>query len=853
MQLKEYQERVVKEVQAFLSRLEKEQLAGGRNPSLDAWDACKSELKFKGDYSRRQNGLGKDLPTIGIKVPTGGGKTLLATRILGEIYRTILKVRNGTGLVLWVVPSDQIYKDTIKALRDRRHFYRESLDFSVSKRIEIWEKHEIARLTPAQLASSLNILVMVLASTNRETKDQLKFFQDSGGNIVSHFPPEDEPKRNKELKKRFPNLDMLVDDESTGEYLVKTSIGNLVRISEPVVILDEGHKATSALARDTLEGFNASIIVELSATPHGRANIISRVSGSELFKEEMIKLPINVVTSNQKSWKDCLTQARDKRNELVKISEKNYRTIGKYIRPIVLVQVERTGKDQIDSKFIHSNSVKEFLVQKAGVNPNAIAIKSAEIDELEALEKKGTGLDDDGCPVEWIITKGALQEGWDCPSAYILVSLNNSGSKQSLTQLVGRVLRQPYVKRSEFEELNQSYVYCLRKTASEIIKDVKRGLEEGGYEGDLESVVRDGTEHDAVETKTAKIRDQFKKLYRKEFKGKIYLPHFSVKEGKSSRVPLDYYAHLFGQVDVKKFSYDAAKKWDFEQSLAASTDQVFRVSIGVQSKVDELESAITETDEQVEQWLVANLSFEAFSQRQLEYIVDQALDGLLTKSPKAVGKLGRIKFDLVEKIRGLIQREVDFQTHAAFKQLFEKKNLVFYLECKETRFEIPAEVELRKMKPLRDNDDEQVQRSLFDYVPDDLNEYERSVALCLDKHPEVLWWFRNLVGPENFAIQGYRKNKIYPDFVVQQQIDKKTVSRVVVVESKGKHLAGNEDTQYKKSIAEYFNKVGKKVTWQKLAKEFEGDQFRFQILDEGDYADRNWKDELKQVLNADVD
>ena len=46
----------------------------------------------------------------------------------------------------------------------------------------------------------------------------------------------------------------------------------------------------------------------------------------------------------------------------------------------------------------------------------------------------------EGCPVEWIITKAALQEGWDCPFAYILVSLNNTGSQQSMTQLVGRVL-----------------------------------------------------------------------------------------------------------------------------------------------------------------------------------------------------------------------------------------------------------------------------------------------------------------------------------------------------------------------------------------------------------------------------
>ena len=128
---------------------------------------------IKGDYRPRKNGLVKDLPTFCIKVPTGGGKTLLATQILGLIYQTILKNRNGSGLVLWVVPSDQIYKDTLKAFRDRRHFYRESLEFALSRRIEVWEKHEIFRLTPGQLHSNLNILLLKLASTNRETREQL--------------------------------------------------------------------------------------------------------------------------------------------------------------------------------------------------------------------------------------------------------------------------------------------------------------------------------------------------------------------------------------------------------------------------------------------------------------------------------------------------------------------------------------------------------------------------------------------------------------------------------------------------------------------------------------------------------
>jgi hypothetical protein len=142
-----------------------------------------------------------------------------------------------------------------------------------------------------------------------------------------------------------------------------------------------------------------------------------------------------------------------------------------------------------------------------------------------------------------------------------------------------------------------------------------------------------------------------------------------------------------------------------------------------------------------------------------------------------------------------------------------------------------------------------MRQSLFDYVPDDLNDYEKSVALFLDEHPQVLWWYRNLVGPENFSVQGYRRSPIYPDFLVHEGKNRKPIAAVLVVESKGKHLSGSADTAYKRSVASYFGKTGHKVPWQKLGEEFENHQFRFQILDEGEYADKDWRDELRRLLD----
>jgi type III restriction enzyme len=846
MSLKRYQERVLKEVRQYLDLLAAAQAGKNTHAALDAWNLVKRSGLFAlvGNYTERSNGIGTDLPTLCIKVPTGGGKTLLATQILGQVHQTVLKERNGTGLVLWVVPSDQIYKDTLKALRDRGHFYRVSLEHALSNRIEVWEKQDIPNLTPGQLAASLNVLLLKLQSTNRQDRESLKFFADSGGNIVQHFPPEDETDKHRDLKQRIPNLEMLEEDPDRGTYLVKTSLANLVRQCEPAVVLDEGHKATSNLARQTIEGFNPSMVVELSATPHAGANVLVKVSGQELLDEAMIKLPINVANSNVTNWKDCLTQARDKREELAKLTAKHFGQTGRTIRPIVLVQVERTGKDQRDAGFVHSEAAKEYLIEKLGVPGSAIAIKSSEKDDIEGID-----LAAEGCPVEWIITKSALQEGWDCPFAYVLVSLNNTASQQSMTQLVGRVLRQPDQAKTAFDELNESYVYCLRKKAAVITKEVKKALESEGYEGDSASVVDRSGSAAPTTKRDAKRRAKFSEPY-KPFEGKIYLPRFCVKNGRKEAEKLDYYRHLLSAVDVASLDYAAVDDWDLRQELTAAKDQFYRITLEQDDveRVDERRATLIDSDEAIKAWLVANLPFDYFSQKQLREVVARATARLVAKYAELSSQLGLVKFVVREKLTGFVERETDKQTEAAFRELFESKKLCFYLECVECRFQIPEKVNVRAMRQLAHDNGDLVQRSLFDYVPDDLNDYEKSVALFLDGHPQVLWWYRNLVGPENFSIQGYRRHPIYPDFLVQEGKNAKPVARVLVLESKGKHLKGSEDTAYKRKVANFFEKAGRKVAWQKLAEDFENNQFRFQILDEGEYADKDWRDDLRRLL-----
>ena len=829
MELKKYQKRVLDETRGFLEALRGRMGTGERYPSMAAWE----DTGHARGYKPRKNGLGNDMPTFCIKVPTGGGKTLLATQILGQIYDTLHRLRNGAGLALWVVPSDQIYKDTLRRLRDRRDPYRESLEFAVSRRIEVWEKDEIARLTPGQLRDNLNILVLMLPAANRETRDRLRMFKDSGGNIVQHFPAEDDADAHRALKKAIPNLDMISDD------LAKTSLGNLVRLCEPPVILDEGHKAYSELAQKTIEEFNASIVVELSATPPEEANVLVRVTGQELLDEEMIKLPINIASSNETDWKTCLAKAKDKLDALGRNARKLFESTRRHIRPIALVQVERTGQEQVGGKYIHAEHVRNHLVERLGVANAEIATKTSETDGLEDID-----LLDEGCPVRWIITKSALQEGWDCPFAYLLVTLNPTQSQLAMTQLVGRILRQPDARKTNEKDLDESWVFCLRKKSSQILSEVKRALETEGYEGDESSIVDRTGEDEEPPAPTSLFRKEFRKLY-KPFKGKIYLPRFCVKNGKGHE-GLDYFHHLISEVDVASFDYPGIE-WNLTDEMEKARETFYRITLGQTElkTVGQRELETWEDDDRVRAWLVANLPFEHFSFRQLREIVASVtprLDGLKDR-------LGLVKFILKEKVAGFIKSETDKQTEQAFVRLFESKRLCFYLQCVECVREIPQEISLRATRKLVHVSNDPVERSLFDRVPEsDFNEYEKEIALFIDKHAEVLWWFRNLVGEEYFSIQGYRKERIYPDFVIQKGRRPKPDPTVIVVEGKGSHLMGSEDTNYKKDIADYFEKIGHAVPWQELGTGFENAKFRFQIVEEGDHD--SWKDELRRLLDG---
>lgn len=794
---------------------------------LKAW-----EKTIKGSYYSKKNGLNEDLPNFYLKIPTGGGKTLLACHGIDLINRIYLK--RQAGIVLWIVPTTQIYRQTITNLRNREHPYRQVLDISSGGKTIVLEKTD--KFSRLDVEEKLVIMLLMLPSASRQNKEVLKVFKDSGG-FSDFFPLEDDKKGNEELLKRFPNLDYFGDEKGFFGRVTKTSLGNTLRVLKPVIILDEGHKAYSEIAQKTIRNFNPSIIVELSATPPKNSNILVNIGGQELNREEMIKLDLHITNKATLNWKDAMLAAVEKRNLLEQKAREFEGNTGEYVRPICLIQVERTGKEQKGKKYIHSEDVKEYLIKQCGISEEEIAIKSSEKDDIEGID-----LLSKDCKVRYIITKQALQEGWDCAFAYILTILSNPGSQLSITQLVGRILRQPNARKTKVKELDESYTFCFQQKAKKLLENVKKGFEEEGL-GDLSGRITtdegDKDSVDATKEKTIGYRERFKK-----FEGKIYLPKFVIQESEGWR-DINYEMDILSRIEWNKVNLESLK----DISLSELKAQEQEVTVGLSEDAKQLIK------------LKGSVSKEGGFELNKVFLTRQILD--IVPNPWIAFEIGKKVIDIfsatydrrtvinnlvfiIEKLRTFLQNEKDRLAELVFRNLIEKKILWFFLISEKGGFKLPSNIKIKKStKSLIRDDNTPIQRSLFESVPEEwFNETEKSVAVYLDKQQKLLWWYRNM-SRQDYSIQGWKKYKIYPDFIFTNLDDKKIdeYKKVYVVEIKGLFLK-NEDTDYKKSVFDFCNKLGELKEWEKLRWEFHTHKIEFQIIFEDE-----WKERINKIFS----
>lgn len=426
MELKTYQRQTLETLAKFMTEA---RLIG----SAAAFEQNRNAFSYSPKYFELK-GL-EDAPYICLRLPTGGGKTLLGAYSIKIAADNFLE--REYPLVLWLVPTDVIRQQTLKLLRDVNKFYWQVLNEKFHRAIKIFDITEFRQLRPQDLTDSLNIFVATFQSFRVTNKEGRKVYQPN-----EFLEP---------CFRAFPQAEK--------------SFGNLIALTRPLMIIDEAHNYSSPLSLDVMQKLRPAAVIELTATPAPKSNVLFQVSASELKAEEMIKLPIEL-TENF-SWEMTIDSAVQKRTAL----EKSAAREAEYIRPIALFQAENRDRE------ITVDVVKKYLIEDAKVPENQIAIATGDRRELD-----GVNLSARDCPIRYVITVQALKEGWDCPFAYVFCSLARIHSSKDAEQLLGRVLRMPYASRRAAAELNKAYAFVAVKEWKAAVANIRDDLLNMGFE-----------------------------------------------------------------------------------------------------------------------------------------------------------------------------------------------------------------------------------------------------------------------------------------------------------------------------------------------------------------------------------
>jgi type III restriction enzyme len=395
------------------------------------------------------------LPYACVRVPTGGGKTFMACFAAGIAAKELLHA--DRCVVLWLVPSNAIREQTLAALRDRRHPYRQTLDEQFGA-VSVFNASEALSVSRPTLDGETAVVVATLQAFRVEETEGRKVYEPSGA-LMGHFtglPPE---------------IVATLNRYEDGAPI--PSLENVLRIRRPIVIVDEAHNARTELSFDTLARFNPSCIVEFTATPATGANasnVLHSVSAAQLQAEDMIKMPIRLETRGD--WKEVIADAIATLGQLEQAARLEQQTTGEAIRPIMLLQAQPRRKSQ---PTVTTDVVKDCLIGDHNIPARQIALATGSEWELDGVDLTAP----DG--PKFIITVQALREGWDCPTAYVLCSVAESRSETAVEQLLGRVLRMPRAQRKQRAELNMAYAFVASQSFADVANTLTDALVDNGF------------------------------------------------------------------------------------------------------------------------------------------------------------------------------------------------------------------------------------------------------------------------------------------------------------------------------------------------------------------------------------
>jgi type III restriction enzyme len=786
------------------------------------------------------------LPYVCVRVPTGGGKTVMAAHAVGIAARELL--RADRCLVLWLAPTTQIVEQTLKALRDKKHPYRQALDDAFGGCVTVMDLAAALGIGRSVQESDTVVIVSTLAAMRVENTDGRKVYE-ANGQLEECFQGL--------TAEQLANLNKIGGADATAP-----SLANLLAIRRPLVIVDEAHNARTHLSFETLARFSPACILEFTATPDqdvkgDPSNVLTHVSAAELKDEHMIKLPIRLKTRPQ--WKEAVQEAVAKQGELERIALEEEKATGEYVRPIVLFQAQRnvTGQQNVTFEVLKASLRTDFSIPE-----DQIAVATGGVNDLADVP-----ILDRNQKIRFIITVDKLREGWDCPFAYVLCSVSNLTSTTAVEQILGRILRMPYARERQHEALNHAYAYATSQGFVDAANALTDALVESGFErfeartmiraettaldfgplfaqtvtevvsskpaverlpqalrekvavqvqGEQVAVEYKGppmTDAEAAALKTAFEKDEdreaVERLCRKSrgedaspaAMGKpLSVPALAVRVGEQ----LELFEDQFREAPWSLAACDP-RLTEAEFAIKTGPGHVAEVDVDKEGKIgyhfmEDLERQLSlldmrgpKTETELAVWVDRAIQHPDITHADASLFLRHMVDALIRERGFSLDQVVTYRF----RLRDVAKEKINSHRRAAFEEAYQQMLLPDATTPLEASPAIVFTFPLNAYPaPRLYSGPIRFRKHYYDNVAD-MNDEEAACAAIIDSLPEVEYWVRNLERDRYSFWLPTPTDKFYPDFVAKLRD-----GRYLVVEYKGALWSDTADTREKQAIGE---------------------------------------------------
>lgn len=815
--------------------------------------AASTKENFNGAEGLYNDAGFSDLPYVCLRLPTGGGKTFLASHSIPITCKEFLA--RDFSLVIWLVPSNAILEQTYNCLIDNDHPYRRVLNETFNGNVEILRIEDARSITKGSLESNTVVVISTFASWRVGDKEGRKVY-DQNGSLSSHF---------EYLKpEQLNNLDKV-----NGSDIPVHSLANVVYLNHPIFIIDEAHNARTDLTFEVLKRLNPACIIEFTATPKtqphskDRSNVLYSVSAAELKSENMIKMPIELLTTID--WQTAISDAVKKQQELEVISKEEESLTGEYIRPIVLLQAQ---PDRQNESTINVEEVKNFLLNTIKIPANQIAVATGTERGIEG--KDLLAIDE---PIRFIITKQALKEGWDCPFAYIFCSVAKVSSSKDVEQLLGRILRMPKVQRKEKQVLNRAYAFVSSDSFYQTAISLRDSLVHSGFtaaevsdlidvspqqidfgplftntrihistvpdETKLSDEVKNKIEYNSEEKAiilksdiSAKEKEEIKNsLTSEEDKTKVDEIYDEIlllskqklppsKQGKVFKLP-QLFIVFEGESRIFDEEVLLPAKWNLAGCEYTLSESEFPIKVDAGQKgiidIDSKGNAVTYSPSAVQeelksiivsstmdkdglkQWLVRESRHQSIPYAQTIVFVSNLIENLIMSRGLQDEHLVFMRFKLKAAVKEKIKEHYLAAKRKEFQELlFTETNVI---KEKLSKFSLGEDFIFPELYPANNlyAGSFRYSRHFYSQIGD-MNEEEAECALNIDSNTNVDYWIRNLERQEfySFWLQT-STDKFYPDFIVKLKD-----GTIAIIEYKGEDRYSNDDSKEKRQIGDFY-------------------------------------------------